>query len=122
MPRRRAAQHCTIVPWLSAKADNAEGRFIQVGNSFLLSKRVQRLSSGAIRLYLCMANEAAGHRDFIFPLAAAKKYGFAPASFRRYVNELVKEKFIVISSSGQVVREPNKYEFCLDWKLERGAQ
>ena len=36
MGRRKAAEKCTILPWLSRKSDNSEGRFIQVGNSLLL--------------------------------------------------------------------------------------
>ncbi len=37
MPRYKAAKNCEIKPWLSARSDCREGRFIQVGDSFLLS-------------------------------------------------------------------------------------
>lgn len=45
----------TIVPALSAKVDNKEKRFIQVGNSLLLSKQFHALSTGSRFLYFRMA-------------------------------------------------------------------
>jgi hypothetical protein len=61
-----------ITAWMSAKADNKEKRFIQVGNSLLLSKEFQKLGVGARCLYMCMAMESAGKRGFEFPLSSAK--------------------------------------------------
>ena len=63
-----------ITAWMSAKADNKEKRFIQVGNSLLLSKEFQKLGVGARCLYMCMAMESAGKRGFEFPLSAAKSH------------------------------------------------
>ena len=119
MGRRKAAQNCTVLPWVSARADCKEGRFLQIGNSLLLSEAFQALSAGARGLYLCMALEAGGRRGFTFPLAAAKKYGFSATSFRRYVDELEAASFIV-KHSGANVRQPNDYEFTFGWKMERG--
>ena len=56
--RKRSSR--TVLPWLTARSDGKEGRFIQVGNSLLLDKRVQKLSGNALRLYLCMAMESGG--------------------------------------------------------------
>ena len=61
--RRRGRD--TIKPWLSARLDCKEGRFVQVGNSLLLSKEFQALTAGARFLYLCMTMESAGKREFI---------------------------------------------------------
>ena len=119
MPRKRSAEHCTVLPWLSGKADCKEGRFLQIGNSLFLSKDFQALSAGSQFLYLCMALESGGKRAFIFPLSAAtKKYGLKPASFRRYIEELVKAGFIVRHSMANL-RQPNEYEFSLSWKTAR---
>ena len=54
----------TIVPALSAKVDNKEKRFIQVGNSLLLSKQFHALSTGSRFLYFCMAMESGGREEF----------------------------------------------------------
>ncbi len=62
----------TIVPPLSANVDNKEKRFIQVGNSLLLSKQFHALSTGSRFLYLCMAMESGGRKDFILPQKDAK--------------------------------------------------
>lgn len=72
----------TIVPALSAKVDNKEKRFIQVGNSLLLSKQFHALSTGSRFLYFCMAMESGGRKNFILPQKDAKKYGIAPSSLR----------------------------------------
>lgn len=106
----------TIVPALSAKVDNKEKRFIQVGNSLLLSKQFHALSTGSRFLYFCMAMESGGRKDFILPQKDAKKYGIAPSSLRKHINELEAACFIRVYSR-KPTREPNRYEFCLSWKL-----
>lgn len=115
MARRRAARNCNILPWLSARADVSEGRFLQIGNSLLLSKPFQALSAGAQVLYLCMALESGGRREFIFPLTSAKKYGIAARSFRRYLTELVDMGFLEKQSMANL-RQPNEYNFSFAWK------
>lgn len=115
MARRRAARNCNILPWLSARADVSEGRFLQIGNSLLLSKPFQALSAGAQVLYLCMALESGGRREFIFPLTSAKKYGIKRASFWRHVQELTDAGFIVRKSMANL-RQPNEYAFNFSWK------
>jgi hypothetical protein len=106
----------TIVPWLSARADSRERRFIQVGNSLLFVPRFQRLAPGAKYLYFCMAMESGGRRNFIFPQAAALKYGLPPSSLRRYIRELEASGFLKVYSMKNL-RKPNLYEFDLTWKL-----
>lgn len=86
MPKRKSKG--IIAPWLSARADNVEGRFIQIGNSMLLSREFQKLTVGSRYLYFCMAMEAGGQKNFHFPLSAAKKYGIKPSTFWTYVHEL----------------------------------
>ena len=105
-----------LVPWMSARPDNVEKRFIQVGNSLLFNKEFQSLGAGSQILYLCMSRESAGKRRFIFPPTAAKKYRIAPSSLRRHIDELEAKGFIKVYS-GKATREPNLYEFCNDWKL-----
>ena len=105
-----------LLPHLSAKADNREKRFIQVGNSLLLSKQFHALSTGSRFLYFCMAMECGKMDKFIFPQKAAKKYGIAPSSLRKHINELEAARFIRVYS-GKPTREPNRYEFCQGWKL-----
>ena len=105
----------TIPFWLSAKPDCKEKRFIQCGNTLLLSKDFQSISSGARFMYLCMAMESGGQREFIFPQSAAKKYGIPPASMRRYIDELVTGGYIEKQSMANL-RQPNEYRFSRVWK------
>lgn len=118
MARRKAAKNCDIRPWLSARADCSEGRFLQIGNSLMLSKPFQALSPGAQMLYLCMALESGGRREFIFPRTAAKKYGVKPRSLLRYIDELSDAGFID-KTSLRNLRQPNEYSFSFRWKEER---
>lgn len=119
MPRRKAAPNCSIQFWLSAKPDCKEGRFVQVGNSLLLSPDFQGLSMGARCLYLCAAMEAGGRRNFTFPQTAAKKYGISPRSMRRYIKELVDAGFIDMETSGRWTRESNHYLFSMRWRCQQ---
>ena len=116
MPRRKAAQNCKILPWLSEKQDNSEGRFLQIGNSLLLSDKFGDLSASAQHLYLCAAMEAGGHREFIFPAAAMKKYHLARSTAQSALNELTQHGFIELMSCGKITREPNQYRFSFRWK------
>ena len=106
----------TIKPWLSARTDCKEGRFIQCGNSLLLSKKFQALTAGAQMMYLCMTMESGGRKDFIFPQTAGKKYGIASASMRRYIKELQENGFVSVQSMANL-RLPNEYSFSTAWKL-----
>lgn len=111
--RRRGRD--AIKPWLSARPDCKEGRFIQVGNSLLLSEKFQALTAGARFLYLCMTMESGGKREFIFPVSAAKKYGIPKNSLTRQLAELQEKGFISVQSMANL-RQPNEYSFCLEWR------
>ena len=117
MPKRKSSKDCMIKPWLSAKPDCKEGRFIQIGNSLLLDKRFQALKPTAKILYLCMAMESGGRREFTFPKTDMSKYGLSRSTAVTGVNALIEAGFIKKAYSGKITREPNGYEFCLEWKL-----
>ncbi len=116
MGRPKAAVNCSILPWLSARADGKEKRFIQIGNSLLLSDTMKGLKQGARYLYLCMAMEAGGKRVFTFPANSAKKYGIPQNSFARYKGELISSGLIRVKESGKNTREKNIYEFSIGWQ------
>lgn len=111
--RRKAG--ATLQPWLTARVDCREKRFIQVGNSLLLSHRFWRLSAGARYCYLCMAMEAGPRREFRLPKSAAEKYGIPHSSLCRYIHELEAGGWIEVRSM-KLLRKPNEYRFALKWK------
>lgn len=86
--RRRNARNCIIVPWLSARKDNREGRFVQLGNSLLLSPAYQALTGTAKLLLLTMAMESAGHSTVVYTHGTARKYGIPGSSYDRAINDL----------------------------------
>lgn len=115
MPRKKAAQHANIRPWMSARRDCEEGRFIQVGNSLLLSDAFQALNSSAQVLYLCLAMESGGKQRVRLSRGQAKKYGIAPATYSRGIKELIDAGFLVIADDiGRF--ESNTFLFCTAWK------
>lgn len=111
----RAKHGETIKPWVSARVDCREGRFLQVGNSLMLSPKFHALSYGAQITYLCMALESGGQREFTFPRTAAEKYGIPRNSLTRYVDELKNSGFITVQSMANL-RKANAYSFCFAWK------
>lgn len=122
MPRRRSG--ATLLPWLSARPDGKEGRFIQVGNSLMLDRRFQKLSAGARWLYLCLAVEAGGKRSVKFSRGVtAKKYGIPKNSFSRHCEELEGAGFIQRIEDGDFLQfRPAEYAFSLDWKSKTAPQ
>ena len=117
MPRRKDARNCKILPWVSARLDNREGRFLQIGNSLFLSKAFQGLKPGAAILYLCLANEAGGKSVLEFSHGQAKKYGFPSTSFDRYVKELEEKGFIRrLPPPGGELFIKAQFEFISTWK------
>ena len=67
-----------LVPWMSARPDNVEKRFIQVGDTLLFNKVFRSLTVGCRYTYFCMSMECAGRRNFTFPQKTAKKYKITP--------------------------------------------
>lgn len=116
MGKHKAAVNVEIKPWLSAKYDCKEGRFIQIGNSLLLSKNFQALSIYARHMVLCMAMESGGRRQFIFPKSAGAKYGISYHTYRNCLAELKEALFIRCIEDNHTLRKPNVYEFISDWK------
>lgn len=124
MGRRKAAQNCTILPWLSGKADGREGRFLQLGNSLLLDKRFHALSSGARYLYLCLSMEAGGKKTVQFSRGTtAKKYGIPKNSFTRQIEELVQNGFVQRIADDDLLQfAPAVYELSILWKSKPAPQ
>ena len=112
----KSAQRCELKPWLSANADCKEGRFIQVGNSFLLSRKVQHLSFATRWTYQAMCMESAGRNRFKFPESALQKYGIPSRTGRRGIDALIEAGFIERTCSGKNTRTPSEYCFCYKWK------
>lgn len=100
--------------WLTKTPDGRES-FTRVGRSLLQSAEFQALSAGARLLYVCMTVESKGKREFTFPLSAAKAYGIAEKSLRRWAAELEASGFITVNS-GACVRAPNIYTFSFSWR------
>ena len=94
MPRKKAAYQADIRPWLSARNDCREGRFLQIGNSLLLSRAFQNLTANARILYLALAMEAGGKRDVIISRSHAQKYGI-----KQYFDLIITTKDIGVGKS-----------------------
>ena len=114
--KQKTAEQCNISYWLTAKPDGKEGRFIMVGNSFLLSERVHELPASARCVYLAMAMECGGKAHFTFPERTMKKYGFDPSTAKRAIKTLIANGFITCTCSGKNTRTANEYKFCFRWK------
>ena len=113
---KKKSNQTGLRPWASAKLDNKETRFIQIGDTLFFNESFNSLSPNAQMLYFRMFMEAAGKREFVFPQHKAVKAGMSSATFRRKVKELIDAGFITIKSSGRITRENNIYEFNLAWK------
>ena len=113
MPRHKSARNCSIPDWMSARPDNSEGRFIQVGNSLLLSRKFGELKASSQILYICMAMEAGGKREFTFPESAAKKYHFSTATFRRSLAELIEHDVLQYTSMEREIGKTPQLRFTV---------
>jgi hypothetical protein len=114
--RPKSAYNVEIKPWASARMDNKEGRFIQIGNSLLLDENFKKLGYSAKNLYPCMIMESGGRREFKFTHGAAKKYGISKSTFERSWRELEKAGFIERVYKNDFGFAPCEFRFCLDWK------
>ncbi len=119
MARIRAAKNRALRPWASANLDCKDGRFIQVGNSLLLSKTFQSLKPTARNLYFTMMMESAGKPSFKYSHGTAKKYGFPPTSFDRAIKELKERGFVeLIQDDEHAQFKANEYKFISNWKAD----
>lgn len=118
MSRHKSAKSVPIRPYLSANKDCREGRFIQVGNSLLLSKKFQALKGKAQILYFALAMEAGG--QLVVKLShggAERKYGIAPTTYDRSVKELIAAGFLEqVLDDDQSQFATNVFRFSTSWK------
>ena len=114
MPRYRSKQ--PLPPWVTATPDGREGRFIQLGNTLLLSKTFLALNGNAQLLYIRMVNEAGGHREFTFTAGDARIYKMSKSGFAKSLDELKEKNFIECAENNANLRKANVYRFCDGWK------
>lgn len=69
------------------------------------------LSSGALRLLLCMGEESKGAEEFEVPKTVAEEYDIPVASLRRYVDELI-AKGCILRGSRAGFGGANTYRFA----------
>jgi len=114
VPRYRSKQ--PLPPWATATLDGREGRFIQIGNTLLLSKTFLALNGNAQLLYIRMVNEAGGKREFAFTAGDARKYEMSKSGFAKSLDELKEKNFIECAENNANLRKANVYRFCDGWK------
>ena len=104
-----------IVRWLTAKDNQQETRFIQVGNSLVFNENYKALSVGARYFYLLCAIESGRERHFQFPASKMKALGVSIRTARNYIEELKAAGFIECTQNGKCARQPNDYQFSFRW-------
>ena len=117
MSSHKTAKNVAIRPWLSANKDCRDGRFIQVGNSLLLSDAFKSLDGNAQKTYFALCMESGGKPTAELSRAGAKKYGLAPATFSRAIRVLMESGFISCSFEENPFRyKTNVYRFVTGCK------
>ncbi len=118
MPRRKVAKNIELKPWLSGNRDSRDGRFIQIGNSLLLSKTFNKLSGNAIKTYFALCMESGGKPTASLSRASAeKKYGINEATFERSIKALIAAGFIACDFDDNPHKfKANVYRFQMGWK------
>ncbi len=117
MARHKTAKNVALKPWLSGNVDCRDGRFIQVGNSLLLSDAFRSLDGNAQKTYFALCMESGGKPTAELSRARAKKYGLAPATFTRAIRTLKESGFISCSFEDNPFKyKSNVYRFTWEWK------
>lgn len=104
-----------LSPWVTAKPDGMEKRFIQIGDTLVYHPAWLALSAGAKVLYLYMCMESGGKNEFKIPQRMYGRFTTKP-TFQKSKNELIRAGFIEIAHNGANTRTENIYRFCFDWK------
>ena len=116
--KRRPAKHCSMLPWLTARQDGKDGRFLQVGNSFWLSRQVLSLSYATRWMYLLMCLDAGGKAEVTFTHGRAEKLGISSSSYDRAIQQLIRHGFISRADPDNLAQfAPNRFRFVNDWKV-----
>lgn len=108
----------TVSPWLSARTDCREPRYIQAGVTLFEHPAFQELTPAQRLLYLAMCLDAGGKRKFTFSKARFTHYGVSNATARTAIDALIDAGFITRLYSGRTTREPSAYAFSDQWKLD----
>lgn len=116
----------SFLPWLTTNPNGFhenEKRFLQIPqNMFFANSKFgfPEMNYSSKWLYLCMACESGGEREFKFSHSTAKKFGFNKNTFDKCVKELIEKKLI------EVIEDPDRNQFKSkqfrftpeEWKLE----
>lgn len=117
MSHRKQKSIADIKPWLSSDKSCVEGRFIQVGNSWMMSKPLQVLTANARLLMLYMAMESGPSRRFAFTHSTAEKYGLSASTFDDAKKQLLQIGYIrIVNNEDYNQYKPNEFEFMSGWK------
>ena len=119
MGRRKAAENCTILPWVSAKADNKEKKFLQIGVTLFENEAFQSLTPPQKIVYLAMCLDAGGSREFTFSKERFSHFGIPPSTARDAIEVLIQKGFITREFSGKLAHTKSLFRFSLDWKLKK---
>lgn len=111
---RRRAQ--PLSAWCVDTDGNKPTSFVRLDRTLLTSERFRELNGAQRFTYIAMTLVSQGKQEFRFTASLAEKYGIAPNTLWRHVDALIKAGFIKRKRSGWNTREPNIYEFCLDWR------
>ncbi len=112
-------KHLTVrddnIPFYLKDGASAGGRFIQVANSLMLSRRFQALTPNARWMYFCLSMEAGGRKEVTLSHSAAGKYGITKSGYDSAVRQLKEGGFIrLVDGLGRL--ESNRFEFVRDWQ------
>lgn len=117
MGRHKAAKSVELKPWLSGNRECRDGRFIQVGNSLLLSEPFKKLPGNTVKTYLALCMESGGRPTVTLSHAGAAKYGIDDATFDRAISKLKEAGFISCDFDDNPYRyKANVYRFISNWK------
>ena len=115
MGRKRKSGYA-LAPWLSGRPDGKEPHYIQVGVTLFEHPAFRKLTPAQRYLYLCMAHDAEGRKEFIFPKARFKNFGISSSTARDGIGALIEQGFIIRLYSGKATREASSYAFSDKWK------
>ena len=118
MARHKAAKNVALLPWLSGNQDCRDGRFIQVGNSLLLSDTFKKLKGNEYKTYFSLCMEAGGKPTVTLSRSRAEKmYGIDDATFVRSIEALKKKGLISCEFDDNPYKyKANVYRFTTSWK------
>ena len=113
--RKNALQREPMKPWETATPEDCHEQYLRIGRTALTNPAITKLKLSYQMVYVHMAQACSGKRRFTFSVGDCARRGIPVNTFYRARAALEKAGIIKTVINNKTTRQPNVYEWQIDF-------